>query len=335
MAGRLPDEWNSDLLSFDADPKGVATRAASGKVINAVAKNMPELIGGSADLTGSNKTWIDNSIAFQKGSPEGRNIFFGVREHAMGAIINGLSVYGGFVPYSGTFFMFSDYMRPAIRLSALSGYPSIWVFTHDSIGVGEDGPTHQPIEHLASLRAIPDLVVIRPADANEVVYAWEVAISRQNGPTVIVLTRQTVPIIDRTEYNTADNLKRGAYVLVDLTNGNPELIIMASGSEVHPALQAAKKLASEGIGVRVVSFPSWKLFEAQSKEYQESVFPPEITSRLAVEVGIKQGWERWIGDKGDMISIERFGSSAPGNVLFEKFGFSVENIVKRAKDILS
>jgi len=335
MAKRLPDGWNSDLLSFDPDPKGVATRAASGKVINALSKKMPELIGGSADLTGSNKTWIDDSIAFQKDSPEGRNIFFGVREHAMGAIINGLSIYGGFVPYSGTFFMFSDYMRPAIRLSALSGYPSIWVFTHDSIGVGEDGPTHQPIEHLASLRAIPDLVVIRPADANEVVHAWEVAISRRHGPTVIVLTRQTVPILDRTEYKTTENLNRGAYVLADLTKDSTDLIIMASGSEVHPSLQAAKKLASEGFGVRVVSFPSWKLFEAQSQDYQDSVFPPEISTRLAVEVGVKQGWERWIGDKGKMVSIEQFGSSAPGKILFEKFGFSVENIVEEAKKTMS
>ncbi|MDF1538314.1 MAG: transketolase [Candidatus Thorarchaeota archaeon] len=334
-AGRLPDGWNSEIVSFDANPKGIATRAASGKVINAFAKIIPELIGGSADLTGSNKTWIDSSIAFQKDSPEGRNIYFGVREHAMGAITNGLSVHGGFIPYSATFFMFSDYMRPAIRLAALSDYPSIWIFTHDSIGVGEDGPTHQPIEHLASLRAIPNLVVIRPADANEVVYAWEVAISRRHAPTVIVLTRQTVPIVDRTEYKPAENLKRGAYVIADLSNGNIDLIIMASGSEVHPSLEAAKKLASEGIGVRVVSFPSWKLFEAQSQDYQDSVLPPEVSTRLAVEVGVKQGWERWIGDKGDMISIDRFGSSAPGNVLFEKFGFSVENIVKRAKDILS
>lgn len=334
-AGRLPDGWNSEILSFDADSKGIATRAASGKIINAFARRMPEIIGGSADLTGSNKTWIDDSVAFQKDTPEGRNIHFGVREHAMGAITNGLSVHGGFIPYSATFFMFSDYMRPAIRLSALSDYPSIWVFTHDSIGVGEDGPTHQPIEHLAALRAIPDLVVIRPADANEVVYAWETAIKRRTAPTVIVLTRQTVPIIDRTEYNAAEGLKRGAYILADLSKGSVDLIIMASGSEVHPSLEAAKKLASEGIGVRVVSFPSWKLFEAQSKDYQDSVLPPEVSARLAVEVGVKLGWERWIGDKGEMISIDRFGSSAPGKVLFEKFGFSVDNIVKRAKDILS
>lgn len=334
-ANRLPDGWTDILPVFDADEKGIATRAASGKVLNFFAKKLPELMGGSADLTGSNKTWIDDSIAFQKDTPSGRNIYFGVREHAMGAIVNGMSVHGGIMPFCATFFMFSDYMRPAIRLSALSDYPSIWVFTHDSIGVGEDGPTHQPIEHLASLRSIPNLVVIRPADANEVARAWVAAINRRHSPTVLVLTRQTTPIIDRSDCNSSEGLVRGAYILTDLSNGNPDLILMASGSELYPTLLAAKTLAAEGIGVRVVSFPSWNLFEEQDEKYQDSVFPPDLPIRLAVEAGVKQGWERWIGDKGDMISIERFGSSAPGNVLFEKFGFSVENIVNRAKNLLS
>ncbi|MFW9918102.1 MAG: transketolase [Candidatus Thorarchaeota archaeon] len=334
LNGQLIEDWDHDLAPFAADEKGIATRVASGKVLNIIAKKLPELIGGSADLTGSNKTWIDGDSAFQKDSPNGRNIFFGVREHAMGAIVNGLAVHGGFIPYSGTFFIFSDYMRPAIRLSALSGYPSIWVFTHDSIGLGEDGPTHQPIEQLSSLRAMPNLVIIRPADANEVIEAWRIAINRRHGPTVIVLTRQNLPVLDRSENASARGTSRGAYVLVDYSDDTPELILLASGSEVAPSLDAAKQLGQEGIGVRVVSFPSWKLFEAQEKEYRDSVLPPSVKARLAVEAGVRHGWERWIGPEGDMISIDRFGASAPSSVLFEKFGFSVENIVKRAKALL-
>ncbi len=334
LNGRLPDNWDSELKPFEPDEKGIATRAASGKVLNAIATKLPELIGGSADLTGSNKTWIDGSSSIQKDTLEGRNIFFGVREHSMGAITNGLAVHGGFIPYAGTFFIFSDYMRPAIRLSALSGYPSIWIFTHDSIGLGEDGPTHQPIEQLSSLRSMPELVIIRPADANEVVEAWRIAINRRHGPTLIVLTRQNVPIINRSEYASAHGTSRGAYVLFDHSNDRPDLIIMASGSEVAPSLKAAKQLADEGVAVRVVSFPSWKLFETQDKEYQEKVLPSSVKARLAVEAGVRHGWERWIGPDGDMISIEHFGSSAPANVLFEKYGFSVENIVNRAKALL-
>ncbi len=334
LQGNLPEGWDSDLPVFDSTGKMMPTRAASGKVLNILAKSLPELIGGSADLTGSNKTWINDSPAFQKDTPEGRNIFYGVREHAMGAIVNGLAVHGGFIPYAGTFFIFSDYMRPAIRLSAMSGYPSIWVFTHDSIGLGEDGPTHQPIEQLSTLRAMPDIVVIRPSDANEVVEAWRIAIGRRHSPTVIVLTRQGVPIIDRSEYASSRNTEKGAYVLADYSDGIPDLIIMASGSEVSPSLEAAKSLSVEGIAVRVVSFPSWELFEAQSQEYRDSVLPPAVTARLAVEAGVRHGWDRWIGQEGDVISIDRFGASAPSEVLFEKFGFSPENIVKRGKQLL-
>ncbi|MFW9907235.1 MAG: transketolase [Candidatus Thorarchaeota archaeon] len=335
LSGRLPDKWDSDLPSFGPDEKGMATRVASGQTINALSKRIPELVGGSADLTGSNKTWIDGSDSIQRTNYGGRNIYYGVREHSMAAIVNGLAVHGGFIPYAGTFFMFSDYMRPAIRLSALSHYPSIWVFSHDSIGVGEDGPTHQPIEHLASIRAIPNLVMLRPADANEVVESWKVAINRRNGPTAIILTRQNVPVLDRSKYASAKGTSRGAYVLIDYSKEKPDLIIMASGSEVAPAAKAAEKLFEEGIGVRVVSFPSWRLFAEQSREYQESVLSPNVYRRLAVEAGVGQGWERWLGDRGRMISLEQFGASAPANVLFEQFGFSTENIIEAAKKLLS
>lgn len=333
-AEELPDKWDETLPSFEPDSKGIATRSASGKVLNAVAPQIPELMGGSADLTGSNKTWIEGSPAFQKTSRDGRNIFFGVREHTMGAIVNGLAVHGGIIPFAGTFFVFSDYMRPAIRMSALSNYPSIWIYTHDSIGLGEDGPTHQPVEQLMSLRAIPNLVVIRPADANEVTEAWRMAISRRDGPTMLVCTRQNVPIFDRTKYGAARGLERGAYVLADLGERTPDIILMASGSEVHLIVQAAEKLHSKGVNVRVVSFPSWRLFEAQSQEYRDSVLLPNVTARLAVEAGISIGWERWLGEKGDMISIDTFGTSAPHKVLFEKYGFTVDNVVSKAKNLI-
>ncbi|MHA1637436.1 MAG: transketolase, partial [Candidatus Thorarchaeota archaeon] len=325
FSNELPENWESCLPTFEADRKGVATRSTSGKVLNAIAKQLPELMGGSADLTGSNKTWIEGSPAFQTTSREGRNIFFGVREHAMGAIVNGLAVHGGIIPFAGTFFVFSDYMRPAIRMSALSNYPSIWIYTHDSIGLGEDGPTHQPVEQLMSLRAIPNLVIIRPADANEVTEAWRVAISRRDGPTMLICTRQNVPIFDRTKFSAARGLAKGAYVLADMGEGTPDIILMASGSEVDLIMQAAEKLHSEGVNVRVVSFPSWRLFQAQNQEYRESVLLPNVTARLAVEAGVSIGWERWIGEKGDMISIDTFGTSAPHKVLFEKYGFTVDN----------
>jgi len=333
MKDDLAQGWDQNLPVFPPDDKGMATRAASGKVINALAKNLPELIGGSADLTPSNKTWIDGSPSFQTGTPEGRNLHFGVREHAMGAAVNGMAAHGGVIPYSATFLMFSDYMRPSIRLSALSNHGSIWVFTHDSIGVGEDGPTHQPIEHFAALRAIPDLVVLRPGDANEVVEAWKIAINRRDGPTLMALTRQNVPTLDRDKYSPASGTTKGAYVLADL-GGNPNIILMASGSEVGLITKAAEQLHNEGISVRIVSFPSWELFKNQSKEYQESVFPPDVKARLAVEAGVSQGWERWTGDNGASLCINKFGASAPGNVLFEKYGLTVDNVVKHARKLI-
>ena len=334
LMGDLPDGWDAELPSFPADAKGMATRAASGKVINALVPKLPELIGGSADLTPSNDTWIKSSIDFQKGTPENRNFHFGVREHAMGTIANGMSIFGGVIPFTATFLVFSDYMRPAVRLSALSHYPSIWVYTHDSIGLGEDGPTHQPVEHLAALRAIPNLVVIRPADANEVTEAWKVAISHRHGPTALVLTRQAIPVLDRTVYTTADGLQRGAYVLRDLGDDKPELILMASGSEVSLITKAGERLAAQGVSVRLVSFPSWELFESQDEAYRHLVLPPDIKARLSVEAAVSQGWEKWVGEQGDCISVDRFGASAPYKIIFENYGFTVDNVVQRAQKLL-
>ena len=334
LSAQFPERWDVGLPVFEADKKGIATRKASGIVLNALASRLPELIGGSADLTGSNQTYIQGAPAFQRDSLDGRNIHFGVREHGMGAIINGMARHGGLIPYGGTFLVFSDYMRPAIRLSALSGYPSIWIYTHESFGLGEDGPTHQPIEHLASLRAMPNLVVIRPADANEVREAWKVAVARRNGPVALLLTRQNVPILDRTIFTPASGLKRGAYVLADLGEGEPELILMASGSEVSLIVEAGFDLMTEVVNVRLISFPSWELFATQDTAYQESVLPPHVTSRLAVEAGVSQGWERWIGDRGMMISQNTYGASAPANVLFEKFGFTAQKIVENALKLL-
>ncbi|MGY5879121.1 MAG: transketolase [Candidatus Thorarchaeota archaeon] len=333
MKGDLAQDWDQNLPVFPPDDEGMATRAASGKVINALAKNLPEMIGGSADLTPSNKTWIDGSPSFQSESPEGRNLHFGVREHAMGAAVNGMDAHGGVIPYSATFMMFSDYMKPAIRLSALSQHGSIWIFTHDSIGVGEDGPTHQPIEHLAALRAIPDLIVLRPGDANEVVEAWKIAINRRDGPTLMALTRQKVPVLDRIKYSPASGTTKGAYVLADLGT-NPDIILMASGSEIGLITKAAEQLHNDGINVRIVSFPSWELFEKQGQEYQDSVLLPDVKARLVVEAGISQGWERWVGNDGAYVCVNKFGASAPGNVLFEKYGFTVENVVSKAKSLI-
>ncbi len=333
MKGELIDNWDEDLPTFHPSDGPIATRAASGKTINALASKLPEMIGGSADLTPSNKTWIDGSPAFQADSPEGRNIHYGVREHAMAAAVNGMAAHGGVIPYSGTFLMFSDYMRPSIRLSALSRHRSIWVFTHDSIGVGEDGPTHQPVEQIASLRAIPNLTVIRPGDANEVVEAWKIAIANTDKPTLIALTRQNIAILDRNKYASAAGLKNGAYVLADIGK-EPEIILMASGSEVPLIVEVAEKLFTEGVSVRLVSFPSWELFEKQSQEYRDSVLPPNIKKRLAVEAGVSHGWEKWIGDEGIMHSVEEFGSSAPVKVVFEKYGFTVDNIHTMAKKLI-
>jgi transketolase len=333
--GELPDEWDVDLPVFTPDKKGMGTRVSSGKVLNVLAQRLPELIGGSADLAPSNKTWIDGSPSFQANTPYGRNFHFGVREHGMAAVVNGMAVHGGVIPYGATFFVFSDYMRPAIRISAMSKYPSIWVFTHDSIGVGEDGPTHQPVEHLAALRAIPNLIVLRPADANEVTEAWKVAITRRDGPTTLIFSRQNLPTLDRQVYASASDLQRGAYVLADLGPSDPELILMASGSEVPLILDAGLKLAENGNSVRVVSFPSWELFALQDKEYQESVLSPHLRARLSVEAGISQGWERWVGDHGDTISVEQYGASAPYLEIYENYGISVENIVVKSKGLIA
>lgn len=325
LTGELPKDWESALPVFPVDAKGMGTRVASGKTINALAPKLPELIGGSADLAPSNNTKIDGYPSFQKDSYAGRNFHFGVREHAMGAALNGMAVFGGVIPYGATFLVFADYVRPAIRLAALSHIPSIFIFTHDSVGLGEDGPTHQPIEQLTSLRIIPNLVVIRPADANETAQAWKVAIEHRNGPTVIALSRQNVPTL---EYSNHPTVEKGAYILKDF--GTPELILMASGSEVGLILESAQKLADEGKGVRVVSFPSWELFEKQDEAYRESVLPKNIQKRLAVEAGIGIGWERYAQSA---ISIERYGASAPAKIIFEKLGFTVENVVARAKEL--
>jgi transketolase len=335
LGGDLPVGWGEGLPVFDADPKGMASRAASGKVLNVLAGRLPELMGGSADLAPSNVTWINGSLAFQKDSPQGRNFHFGVREHAMGGIVNGMAVSGGVIPYGGTFLVFSDYMRPAIRLSALSHYPSIWVYTHDSIGLGEDGPTHQPVEHLAALRAIPNLVTIRPADANEVREAWKVAIARRDGPTALVFSRQAMSTLDRNVYGPAEGLQRGAYVLADLGNRKPELILMASGSEVGLIVEAGARLAQTGISVRLVSFPCWELFKAQGSSYQDSVLPPKVPKRLSVEAGISQGWECWVGEKGTSISIDKFGASAPYKTIYEEYGLTSDAIIARAHYMLN
>jgi len=330
----LPKDWEAALPVFPADAKGLATRVSSGKVINALAAKLPELLGGSADLAPSTKTWIDGVPAFQPETPGGRNFHFGVREHAMGSVVNGMAVHGGLIPYGATFLAFADYMRPPIRLSALSHYPSIWVFTHDSIGVGEDGPTHQPVEHLASLRAIPNLVVLRPADANETAAAWKVAVQRRNGPTLLALTRQNLPTLDRSKYAPADGLERGAYVLADLGSGAPEMILMASGSEVSLIVEAGQQLAAKSVNVRLVSFPSWELFAAQDQAYRESVLPKGVKARVAVEAGISMGWERWVGEGGALVTIDRFGASAPAETVYAEFGLTVKNIVEHAIQLM-
>ena len=331
---RLPDGWDKDLPVFPADPKGVASRQSSYLLINAIAAKLPELIGGSADLYPSNKTWIDSSVDFQSGTLQGRNFHFGIREHAMGAIVNGMALHKGNIPFCSTFLVFSDYLRPAIRISALSAIPSIWVFTHDSIGLGEDGPTHQPLEHLASLRAITGLNVIRPADANEVRVAWKFAVEHRTAPTVLIFSRQNLPTIDRSIYSPAENLTKGAYVLADLGKGKPEIILMASGSEVGLIFTTGNQLAAEGRSVRIISFPSWELFAAQSQDYQESVFPKAIKKRISVEAAISMGWRRWVGDEGKIIALDHYAQSAPGEILFKEFGFTVENVLNQARELL-
>ena len=335
MSGELPEGWEQHLPDF-ADSKAMATRAASGEVINALAPHMPMLIGGSADLGPSNNTDIKGGGDFAASTYEGRTIHFGVREHAMGSTLTGMSLNGGLIPYGGTFMTFSDYMRPAIRLAALSEVQVIYVFTHDSVGLGEDGPTHQPIEHLAALRAIPHLYVIRPADSHEVREAWRIAILRRNAPTALALTRQKVSLIDRNRFATAEGLRKGGYILgeAEADNGVPQIILMATGSEVSLALEARETLQSEGIHARVVSLPCWELFEEQSEAYRNEVLPPTVSARLAIEAGVRQGWDRYVGAAGDVICLDRFGASAPGDVALKNLGFNVDNVVKRARALL-
>lgn len=327
-------DWLNHLPKFDNLSEKIATRVASGKVLNAAAIDIPTLIGGSADLNESNMTHIKSSTSFSAEDRKGKNIHFGIREHAMGAILNGMAIYGGIIPFGATFLIFSDYMRPAIRLAALMKQKVIYVFTHDSIGLGEDGPTHQPIEQIASLRSIPNLVVIRPADANETVEAWKYAINHKGGPVALILTRQKLPIIDQNKYGSAKGLQRGAYVVKD-SKQKPDLILIATGSEVSLALKAAEQLETEEKNVRVISFPSWEIFEQQDEEYKNSVLPKDIKAKLSVEMGVAMGWQKYVGDSGETLSIEKFGASAPDSVLYEKYGFTVENVLSVAKNVLS
>jgi len=340
MSGELPDGWEKHLPTFD-DAEPMATRVASGKVINALAPHMPMLIGGSADLGVSNNTDIKDGGDFEAGSYNGRIFHFGVREHAMGATLTGMSLNGGLIPFGGTFLTFSDYMRPAIRLACLSQVQVIYVFTHDSVGLGEDGPTHQPIEHLAALRAIPHLFVIRPADFHEVREAWRLAILRRKAPTALALTRQKVSLIDRNKYASAEGLRRGGYILAEAVSTgsgsdlvDPQLILIATGSEVSLALEARDQLQKEDIPTRVVSMPCIDLFEEQGADYRDEVLPPSVAARLAIEAGVRQGWDRYVGPTGDVICLNRFGASAPGEVALKNLGFNVENVVEHARKLL-
>jgi transketolase len=333
LLGRLPEGWDADLPVFG--PKDAqATRAASGKVLNAIATRLPELVGGSADLTGSNNTALKGSGDFSASDRAARYFHFGVREHGMGAALNGLCYHGGFVPFGGTFLIFSDYMRPSIRLAALSHLRPIYVFTHDSIGLGEDGPTHQPIEQLAALRAIPNMTVIRPADPNEVTEAWRAAIRHQGGPVALVLTRQKVAVVDRTKYAAAAGLQQGGYILADAPQGAPRVILMGTGSEMELVLGAYERLAGAGIAARAVSMPSLEIFARQPKEYRDGVLPPSVPLRVAVEAAAPQSWYRWIGERGVILGLDHFGAAAPYQRLYQEFGLTVERVVQQAKQLL-
>lgn len=332
--GELPAGWDSGITVFPADKKGTATRVSSGTVLNDIARRVPALVGGSADLAPSNKTMIKGEGAMQHDDYGQRNIHFGVREHGMGAILNGLALHGGFIPYGGTFLVFSDYMRPAIRLAALMGLKVIYVFTHDSIGLGEDGPTHQPIEHLASLRAIPGLTVLRPADANETAESWRYALTVEKRPVALALSRQSLPTLDRNETAPAADLKYGAYIIKDFGEKPPEIILLASGSELHIVLQAARDLADKGLAARVVSVPCRELFETQPAAYKNKVLLPGVKARIAVEAGASQGWHRYVGDQGLVIGLDHFGASAPIKVLYEKFGLTAGQVVAAAESLL-
>ncbi|MGA2140930.1 MAG: transketolase [Brevinematales bacterium] len=350
IAGKIPEKWDSDIPFFEPDAKGVSTRAALGKVMNATAPRLTSLIGGSADLDPSTYTALkglgdfespDKMPADLQGSAggewnySGRNIHFGVREHGMGAILNGLALHGGIIPYGSTFLVFSDYMRPSIRLAALMGIHVIYIFTHDSIGVGEDGPTHQPVEHISSLRAIPGLVVMRPGDANETALAWKAAIEMKGRPVALILSRQNLPVFGREYSADPSRVEKGAYILFDSGKKDPDIILIATGSEVFLALGAGHDLSKSGISARVVSMPCCELFDEQDRKYKDSVLPPAVKVRLAIEAGISHGWHRYTGDAGGTICIDRFGASAPGDVLMKKFGFTVENVVNTAMKLLN
>jgi len=330
----LPPDWDSELPSFDEADGPMATRKASGAALNAIARRIPWLMGGSADLAPSNNTLIEGSPNFGPGSYEGRNLRWGIREHVMCAASTGMALHGGVRPYAATFFVFTDYARPAIRLAALMRQPVIYVMTHDSIGLGEDGPTHQPVEHLAALRAMPGLRVIRPADANETVEAWREAILRMDGPTMLVLTRQGVPVIRVDGPGRAIGLHRGGYILEDPDDADPDMILIASGSEVSLALEARQALIDTGVATRVVSMPSWEVFREQDTAYRNEVLPPSVRNRLAIEAGVALGWKEWVGDSGDVVSIDTFGASAPAGELFRQYGFTVENVVARARRVM-
>jgi transketolase len=331
----LPDGWDKDLPSFPADPKGIATRESSSKVLNAIAKNHPWLMGGSADLYPSTKTRLtfDGAGDFEAGSYNARNFHFGIREHAMGSIVNGM-VLSKIRAYGSTFMIFSDYMKPPIRLSAIMEIPAIWIFTHDSIGVGEDGPTHQPIEQLASLRAVPGLITIRPADANEVVEAWKVIMRLQHHPAALVLTRQALPTLDRSKFASAAGVARGAYILAEADSGKPEVILMGTGSEVSLCVDAYEKLKQDGVEARVVSMPSWDIFEQQDQSYREQVLPPSIKARVSIEQGATLGWDRYVGAQGRMIGMHTFGASAPLKDLQKYFGFTSDAVAKAARELV-
>lgn len=348
MKGELPEGWDAEMPVYDKDARDVSTRKVSESVMQSLASFMPELIGGTADLNPSTLAWVKGYGDFQnpddapdgvqgsaggEWSYKGRNIHYGVREHAMGAITNGLALHGGIIPFTGTFFTFSDYMRPPMRLAALMGLHAIYVFSHDSIGVGEDGPTHQPVEHLMSLRNIPDMTVIRPAEATETVEAWRFALFHREGPTALVLTRQDVPVLDREKYGSARGLQKGGYVVWDSREGNPDIILIGTGSELHIALEAGEMLAGEGVAVRVVSLSSWEIFDRQPENYRESVLPSSVKGRIAVEAGIKLGWEHYVGIDGAVVGMDGFGASAPASVLYEKFGITAQRVVEAARSV--
>jgi transketolase len=361
MAGGLPDDWDAEIPDLSLARKPAATRVWSGKVIQGLAARMPNLIGGSADLAGSNKTDIDGADSLLPATPGGRNVHYGVREHAMGSVMNGMALHGGVRPFGGTFLIFSDYMRPAIRLASLMGQPVIYVFSHDSIGLGEDGPTHQPIEQLASLRAIPGLMDLRPGDGPETEVAWRVAIERTDGPTFLALSRQDVPLLARSAAGdgssgrsqadgsadgsadgaaqsgglaSAEGLRRGGYVLAEASGGAPSAILLASGSELGVAVEARERLEAAGTPTRVVSLPSWYLFDRQERAYRDEVLPPSVAARVSIEAGSTFGWERWVGSTGRSVGLDRFGASAPAEILFEKFGFTVDSVVNVVEEIL-